>query len=97
MKTFKTVAAAITASICVFTIASAVAQGNAASTDQGHYEWRHAPRSDPRVPLQGARHVWVPRAKQVATCDCDMMRGGTGAAYMKTTHGMAPPSGASAS
>jgi hypothetical protein len=53
MKTFKTVAAAITASICVFTIASAVAQGNAASTDQGHYEWRHAPRSDPRVPLQG--------------------------------------------
>jgi hypothetical protein len=53
MKTFKTVAAAITASICVFTIASAVAQGNAASTDQGHYEWRHAPRSDPRVPSRG--------------------------------------------
>jgi hypothetical protein len=99
MKTFKTVAAIVAASISAFTIAPAFARGDAASQAQGHYEWQRAPQSGPRAPLQAPRRVWIPDATQVASCDCDMMKmSGTAAAgCMKVMPGMASPSGASAS
>jgi hypothetical protein len=99
MKTFKIVATAIAASISTFAIAPGFAQSNAASTGLGHYEWRQSPQSGPRAPLQGARRVWVPDAKQLASCDCDMMKmsGTAAASCMKAMPGMASPSGASAS
>jgi hypothetical protein len=96
MKTFKIAAAIVAASISAFTFAPAFAQGDATSTGQGHYEWRQAPNYGPRAPLQGARRVWVPDAKQMASCDCDMMKmSSTGAAdCMKRMHSMASPSSA---
>ena len=98
MKTFKTVAAIVAASISAFTIAPAFARGDAISTAQGHYEWRQTPQYGPRAPLQSARRVWVPDATQVASCDCDMMKmsGTAAASCMKAMPGMASPSAVSA-
>lgn len=71
----------------------------AAVSGQGHYEWRQVPQSGPRASLQGARRVWVPDAKQLASCDSDMvkMSGTAAAACMKGMPGMPSPSDASAS
>jgi hypothetical protein len=98
MKTFKIAAAVIAASISAFTIAPAFAQGDAVTSAQGHYEWRRAPQSGPRAPLQAPRRVWIPDATQVASCNCDMMKmsGTDAAACIKGMPGMASPSGASA-
>ena len=98
MKTFKIAAAVIAASISALAIAPAFAEGDAADPAQGHYEWQRAPQSGPRAPLQAPRHVWIPNATQVASCDCDMMKMSDTAAAscMKGMPGMASPSDASA-
>jgi hypothetical protein len=80
----------------------------AAPTDHsqmsGHYEWRSAPQHGPHAPLQAPQRVWVPDSTQAgstqtANCDCAMMKKSAAAAAdcMKGMHGMASPSGASAS
>ena len=98
MKTFKIAATIVAASISAFTIAPAFAQGDATGSGQGHYEWRQVPQYGPHAPPQAPRHVWVPDAKQMASCDCDMMKmsGTAAASCMKAMPGMASPSGASA-
>jgi hypothetical protein len=73
MKTFTIAAAIAVASVSVFTIAPAVAQGSAARTARGHYEWYQAPPYGPQAPAQAPRRIWVPDGAQVASCDCGMM------------------------
>lgn len=94
MKAFKIAAAIIAAAISAFTIAPAVAQGDAS---QGHYEWQQAPQYGPRAPLQAPKRVWVSDARQMADSNCEMMKTSSAAAVdcMKGTPGMASPSGAS--
>ena len=96
MKTFKTAAAIVAASIAAFAIAPVFAQAHPAS--QGHYEWRQAAQNGPRVPLQAPKRVWVSEGAQVADCDCGMMKmsSADAATCMKAMPGMAP-SGGSAS
>lgn len=59
----------------------------------GHYEWKSVPQYGPRATGPVQRRVWVPDTKQVASCDCDMMKMNA-ADCMKEMHSMASPSSA---
>ena len=64
------------------------------SRQSGRYEWKSVPQNGPRAMGPAQRRVWVPDAKQVASCDCDMMKM-SAADCMKEMHSMASPSSAS--
>ena len=53
----------------------------AAQADQparlGHYEWRAGPQFGPRAAGPVQKRVWVPDGKQMANCECDMMKADT--------------------
>jgi hypothetical protein len=40
----------------------------------GHYEWRSVQQVGPRAPATAQHRVWVADGRQVADCDCDMMK-----------------------
>lgn len=40
----------------------------------GHYEWREVPQFGPRATGPARKRVWVPDSRQMANCDCDMMK-----------------------
>lgn len=47
----------------------------AATSGQGHFEWRAGTQAGPRAPLSPPQRVWIPSdADRMASCDCAMMR-----------------------
>lgn len=75
MKTISLSAAAIAAMLSTFAIAApAFAQDAPATSARGHYEWRSVPQYGPRATGPARVRVWVPEAREMASCDCAMMR-----------------------
>ncbi len=75
MKTINLSAAAIAAALSTLVVASpAFAQDAPAARARGHYEWRSVPQYGPRATGPARVRVWVPEAREMASCDCTMMQ-----------------------
>jgi len=75
MKTISLSAAAIAAVLSTFAMAGpALAQDASATGARGHYEWRSVQQSGPRAIGPARVHVWVPEAREMASCNCAMMQ-----------------------
>ena len=75
MKTINLSAASIALVLSTFAAAvPAFAQDAPATSARGHYEWRSVPQFGPRATGPTRARVWVPEAREMASCDCAMMQ-----------------------
>lgn len=75
MKTITLSAAAIAAAFSAIAIAApAVAQDAPGAGARGHFEWRSVPQFGPRATGPARVRVWVPEEREMASCDCAMMK-----------------------
>ncbi|OJY48025.1 MULTISPECIES: hypothetical protein [unclassified Sphingomonas] len=75
MKTINMSAAVIAVALSTFAIAApAFAQDAPVTNTRGHYEWRSVPQYGPHPTGPTRVRVWVPEAREMASCDCAMMQ-----------------------